>query len=242
MNIHYACKDLNNVGDYLGTYILEKLEYKPEWVSTNKPHVMLVGSILQDANDNSLVLGAGFGARDQRVKGNPKIHIVRGKITSKMLEKQGFKKTWLEGDPALVLPLLFKPSVSVTHDLGIIPHYIDKDVVEANLDHFKGRFKVLDIQAPVEQFITELCSCKRTISSSLHGIILSHAYGIPCLWTKFSDRIAGDDMKYYDYGLTHSPYIYQPEGKFEIPDETREPRPDLLDCVMSSCQKIVTLT
>ena len=83
MNIHYACKDLNNFGDLIGAYILNKLGYHSNWVMTDEKHVMLVGSILQDANENSTVIGAGFGARNQKTKvKNEDIKLVRGKITS----------------------------------------------------------------------------------------------------------------------------------------------------------------
>ena len=38
-----------------------------------------------------------------------------------------------------------------------------------------------------------------TISSSLHGLIISDAYNIPNKWIKYDNRINGDDTKFYDY-------------------------------------------
>jgi hypothetical protein len=40
------------------------------------------------------------------------------------------------------------------------------------------------------------------LSSSLHGLIVAHAYGIPAVWCDFADRphaIAGDGTKFHDY-------------------------------------------
>ena len=47
--------------------------------------------------------------------------------------------------------------------------------------------------------IDKICSCRYIISSSLHGLILSDAYGIPNLWIRISDRVKGGDCKFLDY-------------------------------------------
>lgn len=216
MRIHYACRDIKNVGDMIGSYILEKLGYDPIWSDTNRNHVMLAGSILQDATNKSLVLGSGFGARNQTVKGKPKIEIVRGEISSKMLINQGFVKSWQLGDPALALPLLFSPPRDVKYEVGIIPHYIDKNAIQPPCSLF------IDVLQPVEKVIQDILSCEVTLSSSLHGLIISHAYGIPSLWVG-CDLIAGDGMKYHDYFSSVGIKPYEPKTWLDrVPKETGE--------------------
>jgi len=54
----------------------------------------------------------------------------------------------------------------------------------------------------IEKTTDEILSCDRIISSSLHGMIVAHAYGIPAIWIKFSNNLYGDDVKFDDYLLS----------------------------------------
>ena len=47
--------------------------------------------------------------------------------------------------------------------------------------------------------IDQIKSCENIISSSLHGLIVSDAYGIPNVWIKISDNINGGEFKFKDY-------------------------------------------
>ena len=44
-------------------------------------------------------------------------------------------------------------------------------------------------------------------------MIIAHAYGIPAVWQKFSDKVFGDDIKYKDYLESIGLEFYQPEIK-----------------------------
>lgn len=187
LKAYWACRDINNFGDVITPYILRKITGMAvvfaEDLST--PHIFLSGSILREATDHSIVIGSGFGAKNQELNGAPTIHAVRGPITKKMVGQDVFV-----GDPALLLPYLYDSPQKVTHEIGIVPHYVDAPTTE----HF-----TIDITAPVEEVIDGIRSCEVIISSSLHGLVAANAYGIPAIWAVFSDGIAGDGMKYHDY-------------------------------------------
>ena len=57
-----------------------------------------------------------------------------------------------------------------------------------------------------------MCSCERIFSTSLHGVIVAQAYGIPVKWITFDKLpIHGDERyKFYDYFLGVNQEIQEP--------------------------------
>lgn len=53
---------------------------------------------------------------------------------------------------------------------------------------------------PIECVIDNILACENTFSSSLHGIIVSHAYNIPSLRVNFQASLG--DLKFHDYFLS----------------------------------------
>lgn len=158
-------------------------------------NLLAVGSILSLGNNKSVVWGSGFMNYNEKFRGG-KVLAVRGKLTNDKLIEQGFKGCNVFGDPALLLPLIISPLRDKIYDIAIIPHWSE---VEYFKNTFGNKYKILDLRTDdVEQFIGELTSCKYILSTSLHGIILSHAYGIPALWIKHG-YIDTDGFKFYDY-------------------------------------------
>ncbi|MGR4383081.1 polysaccharide pyruvyl transferase family protein [Escherichia coli] len=50
----------------------------------------------------------------------------------------------------------------------------------------------------IEDVLNQMLSCEQIISTSLHGVIVGHAYGIPTIWIKHND-IDTDGFKFKDY-------------------------------------------
>lgn len=139
---------------------------------------MAIGSMLEHANKNTVVWGSGFIAPNGICKAR-QIYAVRGKCTAKRLKTLGYDISHvILGDPGLLLPLLIKPAESQTRLVGIIPHWRETE------DFFSvyGKTHVIDIRTTdIRHFISEVTNCKYILASSLHGIIIAHAYGIPAL-------------------------------------------------------------
>lgn len=158
-------------------------------------NLLTVGSILALGNKRSIIWGSGFMNKNESFRGG-QVYAVRGKLTNEKLLAMGFKGCDVFGDPALLLPLLVSPAGKKISDIAIIPHWKEFDFFQKE---YGNKYKILDIRTiNIEGFIAELTSCRYVLSTSLHGIIISHAYGIPALWIK-KGYIDTDGFKFYDY-------------------------------------------
>lgn len=168
---------------------LKKIEYP--WQTT----LYAVGSILKYGNKKSLYWGSGFMKNSESFKGGH-ILAVRGKYTDKKLQKDGFAGCQIYGDPALLLPLWIKPKQEKKFRLGIIPHWKEVDYF---LNNYGNSYKIIDLRTDdIHEIIEEISSCEYILSTSLHGVIVSHAYNIPALWIQ-KGNIDTDGFKFYDY-------------------------------------------
>ncbi|CTQ31918.1 polysaccharide pyruvyl transferase family protein [Jannaschia rubra] len=102
------------------------------------------------------------------------------------------------GDPALLMPLLFPMERRARYDVGIVPHLVDAAEVPPSLSQMPGAC-VIDVTAPPLEVARRIADCRRIVSTSLHGIIIAHAYGIPATRLILSGRIRGHGVKYRDY-------------------------------------------
>ncbi|AUC78008.1 polysaccharide pyruvyl transferase family protein [Nonlabens sp. MB-3u-79] len=212
-------KPRENYGDLLGKYLVEQLSGKKAvWVKAPKfnvlnyfqPLYVTIGSVLAHINTYCIVWGSGINDKKEQVAAATFL-AVRGPLSRKRLLELGHECPEVYGDPALLLPLYYHPQIEKSYALGIIPHINDlKQVKECYQGH--SHIKIIDFNTnDVEKTTNEILSCESILSSSLHGIIVAHAYAIPAIQVQFSDRIFGDGVKYHDYFLSVGLDTYLPE-------------------------------
>lgn len=171
----------------------------------SKNRLLAIGSILGDGNDNSVIWGSGFMNETEEFHGG-KICAVRGWFSAQKLARDGFESCKVCGDPALLLPLLYQPVTSLSNYIGIIPHWSETNEF---ISAYGNQYKVIDLRlTDIFRVIDEISSCKIVLSTSLHGIIVAHAYGIPALWIK-AGYISTDGFKFYDYFSSVNISIYK---------------------------------
>jgi hypothetical protein len=211
-------KDRENYGDLLGKYLVEKISGKKiTWLRANRfyfknlwrPVFVTVGSVLEHIGSRCTVWGSGISHREAQIA-KATFTAVRGPLSRKRILDLGHGCPEVYGDPALLLPLFYQPKTNKKFKLGIVPHIIDfKHVIEL----FKNDtdIKVIDFMTnDIEKTTKELCSCEKILSSSLHGVIVAHAYRIPAVQVFFSHKIYGDGVKYHDYFLSVGLEGYDP--------------------------------
>ena len=185
-------KGVPNYGDILTPFILGNLGVAYRYVPAQFCDTIMIGSIARLAEKGITVLGSGFIRKTDEVSKDANWKWVRGPLSRKMVLDAGGECPELYGDAALILPDLVSASNKV-HDVGYCPHGVDFDLFPE--DALKIRLYSRDVLNTTKQ----ITSCRKIISSSLHGIIVAHAYGIPAAYVKVSDRLTGDGMKFHDH-------------------------------------------
>jgi exopolysaccharide biosynthesis predicted pyruvyltransferase EpsI len=112
------------------------------------------------------------------------------------------------GDPGLLASRFYRKKNKKLYKYGVIPHMIDaafiktiklpKDacVIDICTDNFDTLFKQIN-------------QCEFILSSSLHGIIFSHSFGIPAFHIICNETVPTiDDFKFKDYySVWKLPYV-----------------------------------
>lgn len=127
------------------------------------------------------------------------VHAVRGRETAVALRQRGLHVPENYGDPVWFLPKIFPAHVEKTHDLGVIVHISELEtpnaasLVKAAIERyripaeFSSRIRIINTYAPasitgLKAKVEEIVSCRRILSTSLHGLVIAETYGIPCAW------------------------------------------------------------
>lgn len=193
----------NNFGDALNPWLYRKLTGSgPIFTPVSDPakKLVFVGSILNWCNKDCIVWGAGLANSTDAVNPEADIRAVRGPLSWLKARDAGADvgdEVW--GDPALILPKFHTPEPGPRRSVGLIPHYIDQSEVFARLKPIPEDWLVINVMDPVEAVVDAIASCDMVISSSLHGLICAHAYGVPAAWVRFSDNVGGDGFKFRDH-------------------------------------------
>jgi hypothetical protein len=190
-----------NFGDALTPWLIRAITgHHPLFVRPEdpRPKYIVTGSIISSAGPRCTVWGAGILSRADVVSSKARLLAVRGPLTRARALECGADCPAVLGDPALLLPRFRPPPNNPRRGVAIAPHFSDRPRLHLAAS---TELRVVDMQGPVEEVVDLIASSELVLSSSLHGLIVSHAYGVPAVWVKFCDLPAGDDSKFRDHLL-----------------------------------------
>ncbi len=183
-----------NFGDVLGPWLLRKMGLDVHWTHHQNPGVGLsTGSIVRFTQSTSVVWGAGIMDRDVVGDARASYHAVRGPLTREAILKTGGTCPPVYGDPGLLAPRYYKPQVEKKYRLGVMYHYTDGPATLGAKD-----VAIWPLTENPEEVIDVICSCQEIHSSSLHGLVIAEAYGIPWKWI-YSPNVCGEGVKFADF-------------------------------------------
>lgn len=185
-----------NFGDILTPAILDYFSIEYTFVKNYRDaDAICIGSIARRAGTGVKVLGSGIISRGDRVNANADWKFVRGPYTRDQVLKFGGECPEIYGDPALLLPLIVDPSEK-KYEVGIVPHNVDYDFISK--EYPNNNIIGLGTR-DYTRVVDKITQCESIVSSSLHGIICAHAYGIPAAWVAPNTKLKGDNIKFEDY-------------------------------------------
>jgi pyruvyltransferase len=212
-------KNVPNFGDDLSSVIVSLLMSK--WGRTiedeaKKPKELLaIGSIIHLALDNAVLWGSGVNGKipdDFHLYKNLDARAVRGPYTREWLsEKKGIKAPEVYGDPALLLPKLdsgrFKPTKELEH--VFVPNL--NDMLEGVKFDLPSNTTVISPMQSWHNVVDAIVKAKFVTATSLHGLVIAEAYGIPARYVrlselenlfKYNDYYAGSGREKFEYATS----------------------------------------
>jgi hypothetical protein len=204
----YWWKEVPNFGDALAPYLLEHFaDIEVEWGTISHSKIASIGSVLEHIPPlwDGYILGSGKLHEDSRLQ-----IMQMGKISSTILSlrgplsARGIVGSYALGNPGILADELVGDQPK-QWDLGILPHFMDKELVPrfTNLMPAGTVIKAINPSDDPIEVLKQIGACRRIVTSSLHGMIVSDAFGIPRR-VEVCPALArdGGDFKFRDYSAS----------------------------------------
>lgn len=188
----------------------------------NAPRMAAVGTIAQNLKNGDIsVWGTGssrylnLGGEGERIPFVPdpatryRVYATRGPVSRAILGEENAVGAPVFGDPVWALPRFYNPRLEKKWEVGVIVHL--SDLADRSLGaqpreayeryhippELKDSVRIINTLTEVSAEsmrakLDEILSCKRLVSTSLHGMVFAESYGIPCLY--FAPRGAPDGL------------------------------------------------
>jgi pyruvyltransferase len=183
-------RPMRNFGDLLGPVIVRELVAQLGLgVARERRRLLAVGSVMHFGRPGDVVWGAGRNAKAGAPPSGLDVRAVRGPRTA-----DDHPGAIVGGDPALLLG-------GVRPDLIVDPARRSGVAIVPNLNELAAvtdRRGILSPRAPLARVVRTIARSTLVVGSSLHGVIVAEALGVPARAVRAVEEPA---FKYEDYYL-----------------------------------------
>lgn len=200
-------KSLGNLGDSLSPIMVAGLSSVPvrhAHFDSKSGKLVAIGSIGQSIRNGKAVFwGTGISGRVpgkalQELSRNIEtltfeVKALRGSISAGHLSRHGYNFEGPFGDPAALLPLIFRPELGPKSDLTVIPHIYALNAISTEATSDQARYRNLpkfvrlvstwheNSHLGLKHKLNSVLQSRRIASQSFHGLVLGEAFGIPSI-------------------------------------------------------------
>lgn len=212
-----------NLGDALSPFIVDAvLTEKLGYGGRTKPsrQMLAIGSVMNHARDHAVIWGTGYNGikpRNAYSFETLDVRAVRGPKTRNFLESFGIDTPEIYGDPGLLISRYIFPEGAKSSAAPLyIPHFTQKQF------ETRGMRVSTMLGDNFERLANDIFISEIVYSSSLHGLVIAEAYGIPAILVmkakteslhKFEDYYAGTGRESFPiaYSLEEARTMHPPE-------------------------------
>lgn len=238
--------NFNNFGDLLNELIMDHLHVPYHYEDFPTADLMCIGSLMErlipggkightyeKGQQSALrdkpihIWGTGLMFQYQGQIEHPVrplvIHALRGEHTQSQLSKAvGNQIDCVLADPGLLASFIIKKEEPL-YDVGLIPHYHDKELpIFREMQKAYRNAVIIDVQNDPSSVLKKISQCRTVFSSSLHGIIVADSYNIPNCWCIASNHPWIGEDKFHDYFSSYGKDrdgVYLQDGTIPDPDK-----------------------
>jgi pyruvyltransferase len=216
-----------NFGDRISADVVAAVGRMP--VVKAKPRradLFAVGSILSSVsrvtarlpNPARVVWGSGMMGPIDPPLDLEKVHVaaLRGPLTQCLTGAAGCQL----GDPGLLITDVVPPPPRDRSRIGIVLHHSETpDPAVVDRLRAAGRFDFIDVTDEDHLgVVARIGACGHVISSSLHGLIVADAFGVPNSWMVNGRIHKFSTFKFYDYALSVKRILNDPVALGDVLD------------------------
>ncbi len=225
----YWWTDTPNFGDAINPLIVSHVSGRDvAWAEPQDADLFAIGSVMpfvrQAANASErrpLVWGSGcLNAMRRDFVERATFAAVRGPLSAEWL---GLSVTRF-GDPALLMPDVLGAPVAADGKVRIVPHFKLLDQTRRAARSLGDEVEVVDVRDDALDVVRRIAASRLVLSSSLHGLIVADAFGIPNLWLDPDGNHRSPRFKFYDYACAVGRGLSRPLDLADMAEAVRAKR------------------